>query len=467
MNKLFLLIAGAGLLTACNNQPQAMQPSSADEVNDVNTPLHMLQPDYDYPYGVPDKAEVKAVMDRVLSYTSEAMPASVDAEGRLVQGKMRLTTYESGVTYAAALSAYTITGDSAYLRFVDDRCRVFAELAPQVEEKLKQDPHFDPQMRRVVAPSAMDDAGSQAAALIRLQMNGQHRDCYDALIERYVDYVMNKEVRLKDGTFARHRPHRNTVWLDDMYMGVPSLAWYGSYKNDPRYTAEAVRQIRLFKDKMWVPERQLFRHGWVEEMNPHPAFHWGRANGWAILTMCEVMDNLDYAIAHGNTSIAKDREFVLELLRQHIDGLCRLQHHTGMWHQLLDRNDTYLESSCTAIYTYCMAHAINKGWIDPLAYGAQVFLAWNSLTGNVNEKGQVINTCVGTGMGFDPAFYAYRPVNVMAAHGYGPLLWAGAEIIKLVDSTWPKLNDAAVHLYHTEQKTNDPIFSEGMTGEIF
>jgi hypothetical protein len=34
--------------------------------------------------------------------------------------------------------------------------------------------------------------------------------------------------------------------------------------------------------------------------------------------------------------------------------------------------------------------------------------------------GQVEGTCVGTGMAFDPAFYYYRPVNVYAAHGYGP-----------------------------------------------
>lgn len=41
--------------------------------------------------------------------------------------------------------------------------------------------------------------------------------------------------------------------------------------------------------------------------------------------------------------------------------------------------------------------------------------------------------CVGTGMAFDPAFYYYRPVNVFAAHGYGPALLAGAEMINLLD----------------------------------
>ena len=71
---------------------------------------------------------------------------------------------------------------------------------------------------------------------------------------------------------------------------------------------------------------------------------------------------------------------------------------------------------------------------------------------------QVDGTCVGTGMAFDPAFYYYRPVNVYAAHGYGPVLWAGAEMINMLNKQHPKMNDSAVQYYRTEQKTSEPIF---------
>ena len=64
------------------------------------------------------------------------------------------------------------------------------------------------------------------------------------------------------------------------------------------------------------------------------------------------------------------------------------------------------------------------------------------------------------GMAFDPAFYYYRPVNVAAAHGYGPVIWAGAEMINLLKKQYPKMNDSAVQFYSTEQKTNSPIFHE-------
>ena len=114
----------------------------------------------------------------------------------------------------------------------------------------------------------------------------------DQRIRNYADYIMNKEYRLSDGTFARIRPQKNTVWLDDMFMGVPTVAYMGKYTGDAKYYDEAAKQVLQFASRMWVPEKNLFRHGWVESMEEHPAFHWGRANGWAILTMCEVLDVL-------------------------------------------------------------------------------------------------------------------------------------------------------------------------------
>ena len=101
-----------------------------------------------------------------------------------------------------------------------------------------------------------------------------------------------------------------------------------------------------------------------------------------------------------------------------------------------------------------MAHAINKGWIDAMAYGPVVQLGWHAVSSAINAQGQVEMTCVGTGMGYDPAFYYYRPVNVYAAHGYGPVIWAGAEMLNLLKHQHPRMNDSAVHFYPTEQQTN-------------
>ena len=55
-------------------------------------------------------------------------------------------------------------------------------------------------------------------------------------------------------------------------------------------------------------------------------------------------------------------------------------------------------------------------------------------------------TCVGTGMGFDPAFYYYRPINVFAARGYGPVMLAGSEIIQLLKNNVFEINDSSLQL---------------------
>lgn len=435
-------------------------------VNDSNTPLHLLQPAYKVPYGVITTENIKADLDRVLHYLEQSTPtrvvnkksgkvvedyASIDADSQLERGAFRLASYEWGVTYSAMLAAAEATGDASYLNYVKERFNFLAAVAPHFRKVLEASGNIDPQMKQILTPHALDDAGAVCAAMEKMQIKDSSIDL-KPLIENYMDFILHKEYRLADGTFARTRPQHNTLWLDDMFMGIPPIAWYSQLAGDKKQAclAESVRQILQFADRMWVPEKKLFRHGWVEGMQDHPAFHWGRANGWALLTMCEVLDVLPENYPQ--------RDEIMQLFREHVRGLAACQSGEGFWHQLLDRNDSYLETSATAIYVYCIAHAINKGWLDAMAYGPVAQLGWHAVSTQINDEGQVEGTCVGTGMAFDPAFYYYRPVNVYAAHGYGPVIWAGAEMIQLLKKQHPKMNDSAVQFYRTEQNTTAPIF---------
>ena len=453
-------------------------------VNDNNTPLHLMKPQYRIGYGIPQADQVKQTIDRVLNYIESETPAQlvdkrsgqevtdlkkIDEHTQLKQGGFRLTSYEWGVTYSAVLSAYEATGDRRYLDYVTTRHRLLADIAPAFRKLHEQGKQIDTNIRRVIDPHALDDAGAVCCSMIKYEI--AHPESQTSplkpLIDNYADYIMNKEYRLADGTFARLRPQKNTVWLDDMFMGIPTIAYMGRLTGDSSYYDEAARLVMQFARRMWVPEKKLFRHGWVEEaslpphhsslITPHsslptlPAFHWGRANGWAILTLCEVLDVLPES--------HPQRQPIMQLLRHHAEGLASLQHHDGFWHQLLDRPDTYLETSATAIYAYCLAHAVNQGWLSAKAFGPVALLAWHAVSSSINQLGQVENVCVGTGMGFDPAFYAYRPVHAMAAHGYGPAIWAGAEILRLLSKQHPKLNDSAVQFYDNEVPTDQPIFN--------
>lgn len=442
---------------------KAQQVVSPEKINDSNTPLHLMKPDYKTPYGVAKVENIKATIDRVLVFLEKATPTKVinketkveltdfskiDKNSLLERGQFRLASYEWGVTYAAMLLAAETSGDTRYAKYVSDRFVFLSKVAPYFRS-LQKEGIVDPQMRQILHPEALDDAGAVCSAMIKAQLSGQEFNGRP-LIDNYMDYIMNKEYRLSDGIFARMRPQKNTVWLDDMFMAIPAIANMGKLTGDTKYYDEAVKQILLFKQRMWVPEKKLFRHGWVESMQPHPAFYWGRANGWAILTMTEVLDVLP--------ANYQGRDEILRLYQEHVQGLAALQSGEGFWHQLLDKNDSYLETSATAIYTYCIAHGINKGWIDALAYGPVAMLGWHATATKVNAEGEVDGTCVGTGMGFDPAFYYYRPVHKYAAHGYGPVLLAGAEMIRFLKNTHPKMNDSAVQFYPEAQKTEEPIF---------
>lgn len=449
------------------NTSTRAQRFSDSEMNDSNTPLHLLQPEYKTPYGIPGTEKIKNDIDRIYSYLITCTPARVvnkstnnvvdsyenlSSEAQIERGTFRLASYEWGVTYSAMQIVADATGDKRYTDYVNERFNFLSAIYPHFRKAYYEHGTIDPQMLQVIRPKALDDAGAMCAAMIKAQLRSRDTSLKE-LIDNYFNFVMYKEYRLSDGTLARNRPHRNTIWLDDMYMGIPAMAWMGRYASDNQnnFYSEALRQIKQFSERMFVPEKGLFRHGWVEASPEHPTFFWGRANGWAMLALCDALD----ALPEGY----QERTDVLQLLRSHIKGVAACQSGDGFWHQLLDRNDSYYETSATAIFTYCIAHAINKGWIDPIAYGPVACLGWQAVATKINAKGQVEGTCVGTGMAFDAAFYFYRPVNVHAAHGYGPALMAGGEMIKLLNSFFPAMNDNAVQYYTEEQKTKAPIFA--------
>ena len=464
----FVVLACFSLTTFSASGQQHSQEQNipmTDKVNDFNTPLHMLKPAYRIQYGLPTAQSIKSTIDRVLSFLEVATPVKViDKETNTIitdytkinknsvleRGKFRLASYEWGVTYSGMLLVAETTGDDRYKKYVSDRFNFLSDVAPSFR-KLDGEGVEDMQMRQVLHPHALDDAGAMCSAMIKAQISGMKFNG-KPLIDNYINYIMNKQFRLTDGTLARNHPHKNTVWIDDMYMSIPAIANMGRLTGDKNYYDEALKQVKQFSDRLFVKEKGIYRHGWVQGMTEHPSFHWGRANGWALLTTVEVLDALPENYP--------GRENVLALLQAHIRGLAALQSSEGLWHQLLDRNDTYLETSCTAIYTFCIAHAINKGWVDAKSYGPVAVLGWNALASKVNDVGEVEGTCVGTGMAFDPGYYYYRPVNKYAAHGYGPVLAAGGEMIRLLKTTHPKINDNAVQFYDHEIKTTDPIFYE-------
>lgn len=268
----------------------------------------------------------------------------------------------------------------------------------------------------------LDDCGAMGAAVLEVykyDSKKQYKDYFEAAAK----HIMQDQTRLKDGTLCRTFPREMTVWADDVYMSVSFLAQMGKQTGDKKYFDEAARQIINIADYLWCPEKQLFYHCFYTDLNRNGVAFWGRANGWITVSLVRLLDVLpkDYA----------GRKQLIDLLEKQIVGVSRYQNENGMWNQLLDKPESYDESSVTAMYVYGIAKAINEGWFDE-TYMRVAQLGWDALKKDqITENGHFKNVCVGTGITDDLPFYYTRPVGENEKHGLGLIIDAGVEILKL------------------------------------
>ena len=442
MKKLFFLLF-------CSPISIVFGQKNITTASDATAPLHALQPDYPTPYGVPTAAKIQETLDRVFVYLDKATPSSFinkssnlptsdyAATTAFAKGDFRPISYEWGVTYSGMLALFTWTKQKKYRDYVFRRLDAIQEYLPKArafEALQPQSPHV---LKGLISPKALDDIGAMAMAVIKAKGAGYGKDV-SFITQRASDFILKEEHRLPDRTLVRIRPLKNTLWLDDVYMAIPALLQLGKFTGNPAYFDEAVFQFNAYRKRMFNAQLGIFMHGYLEDAEAHPEFHWARANGWALLTTVEMLEFLP--VNHPG------RPEVLAQLKNHLKGLMSCQDGTGFWHQLLDKNDSYLETSATAIYTYAIAKSVNMGWLDPRIYAPAALLGWNAVATKVNLAGQVEGTCVGTGLAWDPAFYYFRPISPFAAHGYGPVLLAGAAVMQMVSEKGFKINDSAVHL---------------------
>ena len=267
----------------------------------------------------------------------------------------------------------------------------------------------------------LDDCGAMGASVLAVySIDAQER--YRKYLEKAADYIINKEKRLEDGTFCRSVPNEMAVWGDDLYMSVPFLARMGRLTGEKKYFDEAVRQVILFNKHLWNAQKQLFYHGWYDDIQQNGVAFWGRCNGWIIMAQIELLEQIP-------DSHPQKKELI-QLLNRQIIGLSRYQDASGLWHQLIDKENTYLETSASAIFTYAIAKAVNEGWIDN-RYAYVAAQGWEGVADKILADGQVEGICAGTGISPATYYYANRPAPLNDIHGLGAILLAGTEVIKL------------------------------------
>jgi rhamnogalacturonyl hydrolase YesR len=267
----------------------------------------------------------------------------------------------------------------------------------------------------------LDCCGAEGASCVEVYKR-TGKDEYKAYIDKAANYVLNGQVKLEDGTLVRPWPPAHTLWGDDLYMSVPLLARYGALTGDQRYFDFAALQIKKYREYLYNSYTELYYHCYYVELERNGVAHWGRCNGWVMMAQVNLLSYLP--------EDHPDRPELLKILNEQIIGISRYQSESGLWHQILNREDSYLETSCSAMFTWSIAKAVNEGWIDN-RYLSAAQSGWNGLLTKIREDGQVEDICVGTGIEDNMVFYYKRPTLLNDIHGLGAVLLAGIEMMKL------------------------------------
>jgi rhamnogalacturonyl hydrolase YesR len=440
-------------------------------------------PQYPIPYGAPKREEIIAVMQRVrqrleanapmriLEHPTtregyfppdyQNLPASQPVEvapmlDRGPEGKFALISYPMGVIFSGMLSAADATGDPAYADFVNQRLQFLGNNIAKVPPNFAAADVRRSPFRALLSPMSLDDCGAIGASFIKARRANVGPDMLST-INRFAEYISHGQLRLDDGTLARNRPFKNSVWGDDEYMSVPFLAQMGALTGDTKYYDDAAKQLLQISQRLFVPSTGLFTHAW-NTFNPddHPHYYWGRANGWCMMAAVELLDVLppDHPA----------RPQIIKLLQTHAQAVASLQSGSGLWHQMLDRPDSYLETSCSAMFAYSIARAVNHGWLDAAGYGPVAEAAWNGIATQVTADGKVEGVCVGTSYADDYIYYYYRP-RQDDIHGYGPVLLAGSEMIRMLNNPDIRINTGrGGPVYYLDPK-RDTIPGRGRGGQ--
>ena len=373
---------------------------------------------------------IRSVADNVLENTSfqlvdkksgkkisdfKGIPYSADLR---VESPYNQWEYWNGVLNIAMIQLSRTLNEPKYLDYTKKNFEfIFSNLPlfkQQYENKVKGS-----SLNQYFRMDKLDDCGAMAASLADNWGINQKSE-YRAYLDRAADYILNKQEKLEDGTLCRPVPRVMTIWADDLYMSVPFIARMGKITGDKKYFDFAIQQVENFAKYLYNPANGLYYHCWYSDVNMNGVAHWGRCNGWVMVATTELLNQLP-------ENHPKRGELIKLLLRQ-IVGVSRYQDTTGLWHQVLDKPDSYLESSCSAMFVYSISRAVNQGWIDK-SYFPIAKNGWAGLITKVQQDGQVQDICIGTGINNDIKFYYSRPVKLNDIHGLGAILLAGIEML--------------------------------------
>lgn len=279
----------------------------------------------------------------------------------------------------------------------------------------KFDPLLGPEGRRI---SPDDHVDYRVFGIVPLEIYLQTHD------KKYLEIGKKLADQQWENPTADGITHEARYWVDDVYMisSVQVQAYRAT--RDPVYLDRAALTIATYLDKLQQPNG-LFFHALDSR------FFWSRGNGWVAAGTAELLSELP-------TDHPK-RERILRGYRTMMASLLKFQSDEGLWRQLIDKPESFLETSGSGMFAFAMITGVKHGWLDASIYGPAARKAWLGLVSRLDNKANIKDVCVGTNkaakeVGPDTAkqldFYLHRNRHTGDLHGQAALLWTASALLR-------------------------------------
>jgi len=335
--------------------------------------------------------------------------------------------HEHGILLKGIVDLYKFTKEERYFNYLEDSISPLIEDDGTIEGYNPENYFLDD----IVSGRVLFD-------LYKGTKNEKYKEAAFKLREQFETHP-----RASFGNFLHKGFLKETLQIDSIYMGMPFYAQFENEFGEKEY--DIVTESIINADKFnYNEEVGLLYHGydakkeeiWADKTTGNSSTFWGRGLGWYLAGIIDVLDYLPNS--------HKDHDSILEIFKKVILNLLKYQDSSGVWYQVVDqaaREGNYKEASASAMFTYCLAKAINKNYLDN-KYSEAVNKAYKGLIDEFivhNEDGSLslMGTCASAGLGVkdyrDGSFesYANEPTRMNDLKGIGVFLMASVEVEKM------------------------------------
>lgn len=268
--------------------------------------------------------------------------------------------------------------------------------------------------------SSYDSLDDMQPSLVLDDMYRETKDAkYGTAPKAVANRLTSNYPKTSDGGYWHNTGATNQLWGDGVFMNLPPYVSYGELFNDTQAIDIATQQLIIYDTHLAAPNN-LHVHQWDGAAGKQSCCEWCRAEGWYEMALLMVLDV--------TPSTHKDYAALMEIVGRLAKGLAATQDPaSGRWWQVMDKpNDSsnWLETSCTAMHTYFLSKASQKGYVDATTYAPLAIKGFNGEMQMVSNASnvQIKNICPGTGVLASPAEYYARPPATNDNHGLGAFL---------------------------------------------